>query len=145
LLSKSTIVVIDDDNDIVSLFKEALEMSGYSVTAFTDPIKAFNYIKLKPKEYELVLSDYKMPSINGLELCTKLIEINPMIKVILMTAFINFEFDTPHFTCLNKPISIARLLQTVKDSLTQENTYANTMRKIKRKHNVIYNVKLPTF
>ena len=139
MLYKSTIAIIDDDNDIVSLFKEALEMSGYNVTAFTDPIKAFNHIKQKPKEYELVLSDYKMPSMNGLELCIKLIEFNPMIKVILMTAFINFEFDIPNFTCLIKPISIARLLQTVKDSLAQENTYANTMRKIKRKHNVIYN------
>jgi DNA-binding NtrC family response regulator len=139
MLYKSTIAIIDDDNDIVSLFKEALEMSGYNVTTFTDPIKAFNHIKQKPKEYELVLSDYKMPSMNGLELCIKLIEFNPMIKVILMTAFINFEFDIPNFTCLIKPISIARLLQTVKDSLAQEKTYANTIRKIKRKHNVIYN------
>ncbi len=139
MLYKSTIAIIDDDNDIVSLFKEALEMSGYNVTTFTDPIKAFNHIKQKPKEYELVLSDYKMPSMNGLELCIKLIEFNPMIKVILMTAFINFEFDIPNFTCLIKPISIARLLQTVKDSLAQEHTYANTIRKIKRKHNVIYN------
>jgi len=139
MLYNSTIAVIDNDNDIVSLFKEALEMSGYNVTAFTDPIKAFNHIKQQPKEYELVLSDYKMPSMNGLELCIKLIEFNPMIKVILMTAFINFEFDIPNFTCLIKPISIARLLQTVKDSLAQENTYANTIRKIKRKYNVIYN------
>jgi DNA-binding NtrC family response regulator len=139
MLYNSTIAVIDNDNDIVSLFKEALELSGYNVTAFTDPIKAFNHIKQQPKEYELVLSDYKMPSMNGLELCIKLIEFNPMIKVILMTAFINFEFDIPNFTCLIKPISIARLLQTVKDSLAQENTYANTIRKIKRKHNVIYN------
>ena len=139
MLYNSTIAIIDNDNDIVSLFKEALEMSGYNVTAFTDPIKAFNHIKQQPKEYELVLSDYKMPSMNGLELCIKLIEFNPMIKVILMTAFINFEFDIPNFTCLIKPISIARLLQTVKDSLAQENTYANTIRKIKRKHNVIYN------
>ena len=139
MLYNSTIAVIDNDNDIISLFKEALEMSGYNVTAFTDPIKAFNHIKQQPKEYELVLSDYKMPSMNGLELCIKLIEFNPMIKVILMTAFINFEFDIPNFTCLIKPISIARLLQTVKDSLAQENTYANTIRKIKRKHNVIYN------
>jgi len=78
--------------------------------------------------------------LNGLELCIKLIEFNPMIKVILMTAFINFEFDIPNFTCLIKPISIARLLQTVKDSLAQEKIYANTMRKIKRKHSVIYKV-----
>ena len=61
MLYNSTIAVIDNDNDIVSLFKEALELSGYNVTAFTDPIKAFNHIKQQPKEYELVLSDYKMP------------------------------------------------------------------------------------
>ena len=108
------------------------------------PIKAFNHISINLERYELVISDYKMPSMNGLELGTKLIELNPMIKVILVTAFINFEFDMPYFTCINKPISIDRLLEIVKDSLAHENMYANTMRKVKRKHDVIYNHP-PTF
>jgi DNA-binding NtrC family response regulator len=143
MLAKSTIAVIDDDQDLVSLFKEALEMSGYNVTAFIDPIKAFNHIKQKPKEYELVLSDYRMPSMNGLELCTNLIELNPELRVILMSSYIDFEFEIPNFICINKPIHITWLLQIVKDSLTRESIHNIT--KVKRKHDFIYNVKLPTF
>jgi DNA-binding NtrC family response regulator len=143
MLGKSTIAIIDDDNDLVSLFKEVLEMGGYIVSIFTDPIKAFNHIKQKPKEYDLVLSDYRMPSMNGLELCTKLIELNPELKVIFMSSYIDFEFDIPQFTCINKPIHITWLLQIVKDSLAQENTHMIT--KVKRTHNMVSNVKPPTF
>ena len=146
MLPKSTnIALIDDDHDLVSLFKEALEMSGYNVTAFTDPIKAFHHIRQKPKEYALVLSDYRMPSMNGLELCMKLIEFNRELKVILMSSYIDFEFAIPQFVCITKPIHITWLLQIVKKSLAQEDRHTNTMRKVKRKHDVIYNIKPSTF
>jgi DNA-binding NtrC family response regulator len=135
------IAVIDDDYDLASLFKEALKISGYNVTAFTDSIKAFEHIKINIKQYELIISDYRMPSMNGLELCTNLIELNSELKVILMSSYIDFEFDIPNFICLNKPIHISWLLQIVKDSLARENTYNIT--KVKRKHGVIYNVKPP--
>ena len=78
------IAIVDDELDIVDLFKEALEMKGYYVSAFTNPLIALNHILKDPTRYSLIISDFRMPEMNGDELVTKLLETN--IKVILMSA-----------------------------------------------------------
>jgi len=66
----------------------------------------------------LILSDYRMPTLNGYELCTKLTQLNPKLQVILMTAYDTIECDdTSKFTIVKKPILVAQLLQIVRDSL----------------------------
>ena len=65
----------------------------------------------------MILSDFRMPNLNGYELCTKLKQLNPELKVILMSAYDIIECYTSKFTIVKKPILIARLLQIVKDSL----------------------------
>ena len=101
----------------MNLFQEALENNGFKVCAFTDPIQAFNTLEKKIQEYGLILSDFQMPNLNGSELCTKLILLNPELEVILMSAYDIMECDTSKFTFLKKPILIAKLLQIVRDSL----------------------------
>jgi DNA-binding NtrC family response regulator len=55
-----------------------------------------------------------MPNINGYELCTKLIQLNLELEVILMSAFDTIECNTSKFTFIKKPILMAQLLQIVK-------------------------------
>ena len=117
MASAKTIAIIDDEVDLVNLFQEALEKNGFKVCAFTDPIQAFNSLEKTIHEYGLILSDYRMPKLNGHELCTKLILLNPELKVILMSAYDMMECDTSKFTIIKKPIRIAKLLQIVRDSL----------------------------
>ncbi len=63
------ISIVDDEEDIVSLFKDALEgMEGLSVVTFTDPILALEHFKENKSDYALVLSDYKMPCMSGMDL-----------------------------------------------------------------------------
>jgi DNA-binding NtrC family response regulator len=112
-----TIAIIDDEADLVNLFQEALEHNGFKVCAFTDPIQAFNTLEKKIHEYGLILSDYRMPKLNGHELCTKLKRLNPQLEVILMSAYDTVECDTSKFVVVKKPILIAQLLQIVRDSL----------------------------
>ena len=57
---------------------------------------------------------------NGNELCTKLISINPELKVILMSAYDNIKCDSSKFTFIRKPIKIANLVTIVKDRLAEE-------------------------
>ncbi|MDW3603863.1 MAG: response regulator [Nitrososphaeraceae archaeon] len=111
-MSSKYIAIVDDELDIVDLFKEALEMKGYYVSAFTNPLLALNHILKDPTRYSLIISDFRMPEMNGDELVTKLLETN--IKVILMSAYHDIECD-PNFHFINKPITIPQLLQIVKD------------------------------
>ena len=117
MASAETIAIIDDEVDLVNLFQEALEKNGFKVCAFTDPIQAFNSLEKTIHKYGVILSDYRMPKLNGHELCTKLKQLNPELEVILMSAYDLMECDTSKFTIVKKPIRIAQLLQIVRDSL----------------------------
>ena len=80
-----SIAIIDDDPDLLNLFSEALQMSGYNVSSFTDPRLAYQHIKANSTEYSLIIINDKMPKINALLLNTKLLEINPKLNVILLS------------------------------------------------------------
>jgi DNA-binding NtrC family response regulator len=117
LVAAKTIVIIDDEVDVVNLFQEALEKNGFKVCAFTDSIQAFNTLVKKIQEYGLILSDFRMPNLNGYELCNKLRQLNHELEVILMSAYDTMECDTSKFTLVKKPILIPQLLKIVRDSL----------------------------
>lgn len=113
------IAIIDDEVDLVELFQEALENNGFKVSTFIDPIQAFNTLEKIIQELGLILSDFRMPNLNGYELCTKLTQLNPELEVIIMSAYDTLECDTSRFTFIKKPILIAQLLQIVRNSLTK--------------------------
>ncbi|HEX5187777.1 MAG TPA: response regulator [Nitrososphaeraceae archaeon] len=116
MLTKAT-VIIDDEADLVDLFSEALKLNSFKVCAFTNPLEALNSIEKNPEEYGLVISDFKMPVMDGNELCMKLVNINPNLKVILMSAYSDIKYDKEKFLFVNKPISITQLIKLVKEHL----------------------------
>ena len=61
------LLVVDDDYDIASIIKIGLEKMGLSVFSFTEPSLALEEFSKKPSNYELVISDIMMPSMNGYE------------------------------------------------------------------------------
>jgi len=64
-----------------------LVKNGFSVDAFTNPQDALQSFKSDAESYCLVLSDVRMPMLSGIQLSKKIKEINPDVKVVLMTAF----------------------------------------------------------
>ena len=91
LLSSKSIIIVDDEPDICEMFKIVLQENGYSVNTFTNPIVAFGHLLNNPNKYELMISDYRMPYLNGCELDTKIKELNGNIKVILISAYDSIE------------------------------------------------------
>ena len=71
MAAAKAIVIIDDEADLVDLFQEILESDGFKVCTFIDPIQAYNHIQKNPNDYDLILSDYRMPVMNGNELLYK--------------------------------------------------------------------------
>jgi CheY-like chemotaxis protein len=66
-LVDNLLLVVDDDYDIASLIKIGLEKNGLSVSPFTDPTLALEEFSKKSSDYELVISDIRMPEMNGHE------------------------------------------------------------------------------
>ncbi|HET7644783.1 MAG TPA: response regulator [Nitrososphaeraceae archaeon] len=113
------IVLIDDDHDIINLFSEILELHGYTVSTFTDPVDALTNLQDNIEDYNVIISDFKMPCLSGNSLCQKLLTINPDLKVIIMSAYSDIECDRK-FTFVSKPLSMPKLLQIIGEKLKEQ-------------------------
>ena len=113
-----SIAIIDDDPDLLNLFSEALQMSGYNVSSFSDPNLAYQQIKENSTEYSLLIINDKMPKINALFLSTKLLEVNPKLNVILLSNFKDFKYNYK-FNILKKRVSIVKLISAVNESISK--------------------------
>ena len=113
------IAVIDDESDLVCLFKEALsQIEGVQVFAFTDPSLALEHFKANHQNYMVIISDYRMPSMTGMELLSKIKEINPAITRIMMSAFEIRDELFQECNCvdkfLQKPVLMTDLINEVR-------------------------------
>jgi DNA-binding NtrC family response regulator len=81
------ILAVDDDPDIVTLIEQALRKHGFKASAFTNPPMALEHFTKNHNNCSLVLSDIRMPGMNGYEFVTQVKKTNPEVKIILMSAF----------------------------------------------------------
>jgi DNA-binding NtrC family response regulator len=102
------ILAVDDDSDIVRFIEQALNRHGFKVSAFTDPVMALEDFKVNCKDCSLILSDIRMPGINGYEFVKKTKEIDKQVKIILMSAF---EINDREFHNLLPDIKVDAFLQ----------------------------------
>ena len=84
---QANLLVVDDDSDIAYVLKQSLLKNGFLVSAFTSPKEALQNFQSNSKDYCLMLSDIRMPEMSGIQLARKVKEINPEVKVVLMTSF----------------------------------------------------------
>jgi DNA-binding NtrC family response regulator len=121
------VTVVDDDISTALFFHEALRQNidGISVFSFTDPVKAFEHFTENKENYALVISDLRMPGLNGLELLKKVKTSNPKVRTILMSAY-NFEEEEKFQqymeeavinSTIEKPVTMNRLYERVREQL----------------------------
>jgi DNA-binding NtrC family response regulator len=119
--------VVDDDISTALFFHEALRQNidRISVFSFTDPVKAFEHCTENKENYALVISDLRMPGLNGLELLKKVKTSNPKVRTILMSAY-NFEEEEKFQqymeeavinSTIEKPVTMNRLYERVREQL----------------------------
>lgn len=101
--------IIDDDDSIRFVLQKALENGGMEVTSFDSANNVLE--KLKDGEPDAVITDIRMPGMNGLELLSRLSELHPNLPVIIMTAHTDLEsavsaYQGGAFEYLPKPFDI---------------------------------------
>ena len=87
-LTNRIVGIVDDEIDITALFHDALRsIKGITIFTFTDPVLALEHFQKNKDDYALVISDFRMPGLNGTELLRKMKDMNKYVRTILITAF----------------------------------------------------------
>ena len=134
--SGKLVSIVDDEQDITILFHDALtSIKGITVFTFTDPLLALEHFQMNEHAYVLVMADFRMPDLNGMELLRKMKELNKFVRTILMTAF---RLDDKMFQEYGRREIINGFLQKpirLKDLRNEVNTQLNAydLRKKKSK------------
>jgi two-component system, cell cycle sensor histidine kinase and response regulator CckA len=84
---KETIIVVEDEEQLLSLSKSTLEKNGYTVVAFTAPQRAVSFCQTSSQPLDLLLSDMVMPQMNGKELYERLHSLRPDMKTLYMSGY----------------------------------------------------------
>ncbi len=118
------ILFVDDEKALVDLGRQMLERLGYKVICRTSSIEALELFKIRPEQFDLVITDMTMPNLTGDKLAAELKRIRPNIPVILCTGFSeqiseesvrNMELQALVF----KPMVMSKLARTVRKALDE--------------------------
>jgi len=115
------VTVVDDEPYMVSFLQQALERQNYKVEGFTDAHSALDYLENHPAD--LLLTDYKMPGMLGIELLEKVKATYPEIGVIMMTAYGTIENAVKALKLgaadfITKPFSVADIYEIIDGFIT---------------------------
>ena len=118
---KYRVMIVDDEQDITAIFKIGLEKNQFIVTTFNDPLEALS--KFKPRLYDLLILDIRMPGMNGFQLYQKIRDLDDKVKVCFLTAFEesrgqfrnSFPFLKEVNCYLKKPITLQDLIKRLAD------------------------------
>lgn len=139
------ILVIDDDLNTCNLLTRLLQKEGIEVTADNSPLNAIDLFK--KDNFDLVITDFYMPEMNGTELIGRIKQINPDVDVIVMTAFASidnaveamrkgaYDYIVKPFQNDDLLLSVKRVLE--KRRLAEENKYLRA--ELSRKYS-FYNI-----
>ena len=108
------VFLVDDERSLASVGERRLTAIGYTVTVATDPIAALERFRERPEDFDVVVTDYSMPKMNGLDLAREMHQIRPEVPILLSTGFAeDFSPETLASAgvrqVLNKPVSIQDL------------------------------------
>jgi len=122
-INNKRILIVDDDHDIATFFKLALDRVGFITEISNNPLSALT--NFKKGAYDLLLLDINMPQMTGFELYKKISQIDSEVKVCFITAFeeyySEFKSEFPNLDELKcyikKPVGMDHLINAVKSRL----------------------------
>ena len=124
------VLLVDDEKDILFLYSECLKSDGYQTISFDNPIEALNYLNKNDNisNCSLVITDYKMPQMSGLDLVKKIREKDSKskIKTMLISAYLKNDLLKDNVDMkkidkiIEKPVDIDKLKNEVTELINDK-------------------------
>ncbi len=128
------VMVVDDEEMVLTSVRSFLELeTEYDIVTFTDSEEALSYVRVN--KVDLVISDYLMPKMNGLEFLAKVKEVDPQITRVILTGYADKENaikainDVGLFQYLQKPWDNDDLKIVVRNGLEKRRLMAELEQK----------------
>jgi CheY-like chemotaxis protein len=117
------VLVVDDNSDLLDTFSLILKRRGYNVDTANEGFAAIE--KFKKYHFDVILMDVVMPGMNGVEAFRRISEIDPGVKVILMTAYydeseLRKALTNGVYQTVFKPVDIAQLMSLIKEAVSNQ-------------------------
>ena len=113
--------VVDDERLIAEVVQQIFQLEGYQVEVFSDPLEAFNAFSAAARKPDVLLTDYVMKPINGMELVQKCRTVDPSILTILLSGNVSGKITDLYVQKPNafvaKPFQPGALVQLVRELL----------------------------
>ena len=122
-VDRKRILIVDDEENSRTGLSKILARSGYEVVTAADGAEALN--RVKEVACHLIITDMKMPNMNGIELLKEVKNIHPGIGVIMVTAYGEVDsyleaMNSGAFEYLNKPIKVDELKKVISKVLSEQ-------------------------
>ncbi|HZY94982.1 MAG TPA: response regulator [Candidatus Bathyarchaeia archaeon] len=118
--SSKVIAIVDDDEDLCSLFSTLVKSLGYHANCVAhDGDEIVQAVLEEGIEADLILMDYRMPTMNGVQAAEKILHVRPEIKIIIATADDSVRRDAiaAGLFFIQKPFSGSTLARTIEEAL----------------------------
>jgi PAS domain S-box-containing protein len=121
------ILLVDDEEDILVPLQRLLSSSGYEVEAFQNPQQALARFRDRPDHYDLLITDFTMQPLTGMELMTAMRELRANLPAILCTGQSDVQWngvsgEQVHCGFLRKPFALAEIAHMIRRVLDERDT-----------------------
>lgn len=123
-MSRGFIMLVDDEKDLTDAMKAGLEQNGYRVSTFNDGRSAREHYS--PGRYDLVITDIRMPGMNGFELYRELSKLDREVRICFLTGFdvSKEEFfklfpETRVQHLFRKPVMLSKIVHVINEILAK--------------------------
>lgn len=122
-MAKTKILIVDDEEELVFTLAERLQFRGFDSDAVMNSMDAISHAQIK--NYDVAVIDLKMPVVGGVQLMKMLKQIQPDIKIILMTGHCSEEVTQRSlakgaYKCVIKPVRIDKLIEMIKQATSDK-------------------------
>ena len=112
------VMYVDDDKALVFLVERALARRGFKVSSFTQPALALSALRAQPLAYDLMVTDYNMPDLSGIDLMREAQAIRADLPIALASGYVTREIEQRAFEAgakalIHKPSDVGELVDTV--------------------------------